>query len=80
MDTQTQHSDKPDFDKVWFMFQESIKESNKRFERLEKEAESLRKEEAEAVKYALKKGFLVIKATGNSSSIINSEDFKPKAW
>lgn len=30
--------------------------------------------------YAQKLGLFVIKATGNSASIINKEDFKPKAW
>ncbi len=36
--------------------------------------------EGDSHRMAEKLGFFVIKATGNSSSIINQEDFKPKAF
>jgi Holliday junction resolvase len=36
--------------------------------------------EEEAEKYAEKKGFIVIRATGSSASIINKDAFKPVIW
>lgn len=37
-------------------------------------------EDAGTVAMAEKKGLFVIRATGDSASIINAEDFKPKPW
>ena len=37
-------------------------------------------EEGASTVFAQKKGLYVIRATGDSSSIINAEDFKPKCW
>ena len=36
--------------------------------------------EEQSAKYAEKQGLFVIRATGNSSSIINKKDFKPKVF
>ena len=36
--------------------------------------------EEEANKYAEKQGFFVIRATGDSASIVNKKDFRPKAF
>lgn len=38
------------------------------------------RDEASAAKYAQKKGLFIIKATGDSASLVNSENFKPKNW
>ncbi|NLO19373.1 MAG: hypothetical protein GX121_05780 [Ignavibacteria bacterium] len=38
------------------------------------------RDEASAAKYAQKKGLFIIKATGDSASVVNSENFKPKNW
>jgi len=38
------------------------------------------RDEASAAKYAQKKGLFIIKATGDSASIVNRENFIPKNW
>jgi hypothetical protein len=38
------------------------------------------KSEENVINKAIKEGYYVIRATGDSASIINSKDFKPKVW
>jgi len=38
------------------------------------------RDEASSAKYAQKKGLFIIKATGDSASIVNTENFIPKNW
>ena len=37
-------------------------------------------EHSQAAKMAERTGLFVIKATGNSASIVNAEGFRPKPW
>ncbi len=65
-------------------FIEKIKDFKKYFPRYKTEtvygAVAYLKSEGEAHSYAEKQGLFVIKATGDSASLVNKENFKPKAF